>query len=150
MRERGGKLKRYLDFFIGIPLLWLAVVFRLLFRRKNTTVKPAYATGGWAQPQNAAILCLAAVGDTVLLSGLIKALAGKQLELDLYVSSANKGLDKLLPPVNAIYSFSLIEIPQMIEQIRQRKYQYFIDSSPWARLPAIVSALSDAIITIGF
>ncbi|MDE5879265.1 MAG: glycosyltransferase family 9 protein, partial [Desulfovibrio sp.] len=98
------------------------------------------------------IICLGAIGDLLLLSGLISGLR-RQLpdaELELVVSSANAGALPLVGDVDATAAFDVRHAPAMLHHVRARRYDLLIDSTQWARFAAIVSSLSGAGLTVGF
>jgi len=95
---------------------------------------------------------MGAIGDTVLLSGLINGLVQEQPEgsVDFYTTKANSQAALLLPNINTIYSYRLSEIIKMIKDIRSRRYDLLLDSTQWARMGAIISAFSRAGVIVGF
>jgi len=58
--ERIDKIKRLLDFWLGIPLLAVIGLLRLPFKRETIP-----------QIKSVAFLCFGAIGDLILLSGVI-------------------------------------------------------------------------------
>lgn len=141
MSERGNSLLRFLDRWLGIPLCLAAS----LIRKLETPVKPE-------EPARAALLCLGAIGDLLLLNFLIQALAGKfpNLKIDLLLSRANAQAGELLPNINSIKVFSAARPDQIIAYLRAQKYDLLIDSGQWARIGALICNCSGAGCIVGF
>ena len=62
MKERGNAKLKFFDKFIGIPLVFILGLLRK--KNKETSINP----------QNMIIVMIAAIGDTILLSSIIKEL----------------------------------------------------------------------------
>ncbi|MBD5558618.1 MAG: glycosyltransferase family 9 protein [Desulfovibrio sp.] len=142
--ERGNRLHRWLDRYAGIPLAALAAGGRML-ERPRRSADPADA-------RRVGIICLGAIGDLLLLSGLLEGLRRRlpEAELELVVSSGNAGAAPLIPHADAVTAFGVRHVPTMLRHVRARRYDLLIDSTQWARLGAIVSNLSGAGLTVGF
>jgi ADP-heptose:LPS heptosyltransferase len=142
MAERGNRLYRFLDRYIGIPFTIPAAIFRRLDRRRK-------------QDNNVfkiAVICLGAIGDLLLLSGLlngIKKLYPKS-ETTLFTSMDNRSAAQLLENTDHIYSFPVSAFIKTIRFMRQNRFDLLIDSTQWARVGAVISAFSGAGYTIGF
>ncbi|MDE7240458.1 glycosyltransferase family 9 protein [Desulfovibrio sp.] len=142
--ERGNRLHRWLDRYAGIPLAALSAGGRLLERPRRAAAPEAARRVG--------VICLGAIGDLLLLSGLLEGVR-RQLpgaELELVVSSGNAGAAPLIPHADAVAAFGVRHVPAMLRHVRERRYDLLIDSTQWARLGAIVSNLSGAGLTVGF
>lgn len=139
MTERGNKKNRLIDRYLGIPLTIPAA----LFRRIDRPGKPKKIT-------TAAVICLGAIGDLLLTSGLINALRAEGVAVDLYTSKANEQAARLLANVRESSPYRLSEIPVMIGKIRKNRYDLLIDTTQWARVGSLVSAFSKAGLTVGF
>ncbi|MDR0454438.1 MAG: glycosyltransferase family 9 protein [Deferribacteraceae bacterium] len=140
MSERGNRRNKLLDRYIGIPLTIPAAIVRLFERRRIKKI------------DKMAILCMGAIGDTVLLSGLISGLVNElgKGTIDIYTTKANSQAALLLPHINTIHSYGISEIPYMIKDLRSHRYDLLLDSTQWARMGAIISAFSRAGIIAGF
>ncbi|MDR2884845.1 MAG: glycosyltransferase family 9 protein [Deferribacteraceae bacterium] len=140
MSERGNKLNKLIDRYIGIPLTVPALLFRKLEKRRTNSYSKI------------SILCMGAIGDVLLLSGLINALRSKvpNATIDLYTTKANAQAALLVSGVDNIHSFSLSQIKEMVQCMRSKKYDVLLDSTQWARVGAIISAFSKALVTVGF
>lgn len=141
MSERGNGFLRFLDFWAGIPLVFLTASLRKFARRKIPK-----------SPERICILCQGAMGDLLLLSGLINALHDKfpAACLDLLLSHTNAGAASLLYHIHNVHVFSIKRPDKIILFLRRQNYDLLIDSSQWARLGAIISNCSASSCTIGF
>ncbi len=138
MAERGNKKNRFIDKYVGIPLTIPAHLIRRVDKpKKNGSDK-------------AAIICLGAIGDLLLVSGLINSIRGRFKQIDLYTSMANASSASFLANVDNVYSYPLSKLPAMISTIRRERYDILLDTTQWARVGALVSALSKAGVTVGF
>lgn len=139
--ERGNSLLRFLDRWLGIPFCLATSLLRKLGRH----AKPE-------EPARAALLCLGAIGDLLLLNFLIQALAARfpRLKIDLLLSRANAQAGELLPNINAIKTFSITRPDKIISYLRAQKYDLLIDSGQWARISAIICNCSGAGCSAGF
>lgn len=132
---------RFLDRWAGIPLCLATSLLRM---PKNHRPPP--------DKGRAAILCLGAIGDLLLLSALTNSLRQKckGLKIDLIVSRANQEAAALLPGISQARAFPVTRPDRIISYLRRQKYDVLIDSSQWARIGALISNLSGAALTAGF
>ncbi|MBD5646694.1 MAG: glycosyltransferase family 9 protein [Desulfovibrio sp.] len=142
--ERGNRLHRWLDRYAGIPLVALAAGARRL-ERPRRKADPE-------EPRRVGIICLGAIGDLLLLSGLLEGLRRQlpEARLELVVSSGNAVAAPLIPHADAVTAFAVRHVPAMLRHVRARRYDLLIDSTQWSRLGALVSNLSGAGLTVGF
>lgn len=141
MRERGNRLIRWLDRYMGVPLAGLTTCMRLGCQREIPV-----------EPKRVGVLCLGAIGDLLLLSGLINGLRRRlpSARLELLVSPANTAAVPLIPNIDGHASFDVRHVPYLVAYVRRRHYDVLVDSSQWARLGALVCNLSGAACTVGF
>lgn len=141
--ERGNSLLRQLDWYAGIPLAAATAVVRLLERPRKDAL---------AEPKRVGIICLGAIGDLLLLSGLIRGLRQQlpDARLELILTSANANASTLIDGVDETLVFHIRHVWSIVHLVRGRHYDLLIDSTQWARLGAIVSNLSGARQTVGF
>lgn len=134
-RARAGGLVRWLDRWLGIPLV---LVVGLLRRRRPR---------GWRHaPRRIAVLKTAAIGDTILLEPCLRALAqagqAAGAEVRLFCGGSNHPLTPLLPlPVTEL---RILRPWQALAQLRRWRPDLVIDAEPWARVNALLAAASGA------
>ena len=140
MKERGNSFFRCLDRYCGIPLAGLTACVR-----RHRQIPPA-------DVRRIGILCFGAIGDLLLLSGLINGLRQTyaSARITLVVSRANTAAVPLVPGIDAHASFGVQQVRDMIAYMRNQQFDLLFDSTQWARLGAVVSNLSGARFTIGF
>lgn len=136
--------RRHWDRWLGIPLT--AVVGVFLKRR------PAVSSG---TTQKILLIKLAAVGDTVILIPVIRALrkAMPEARIDWLVSKTNVGLAKTVPYVDTCHlwaGYSPAFMAGMIATLRREKYDAVIDFEQWARGTALIAFLTGAPVRLGF
>lgn len=137
-RSRGRKLLRWLDAWIGIPMVFVMGLFK---RRRPLP----------AAPKNVAVLRTVGIGDTVLLSGIVQGLlsAYPGVRLTVFTGSSNAAMARLIPGVR------VVELPitspwQCLRMIRQEEYDLMIDFGPWPRVDALLTGLSRSKCVAGF
>lgn len=142
--ERGNRLHRWLDRYAGIPLAAMAAAARAAARSRRC--------GEPAQARRVGVICLGAIGDLLLLSGLLRGLRRELplASLELVVSPGNAGAVPLIGEADAVAAFDVRHVVSMVRHVRARHYDLLFDSTQWARLGAIVSSLSGAGLTVGF
>ncbi|MDE6734802.1 MAG: hypothetical protein K2J64_04980, partial [Desulfovibrio sp.] len=141
--ERGNRLLRRLDWYAGIPLAAVTAAARAAERPRACAASEAKRVG---------VICLGAIGDLLLLSGLLRGLR-RQLpgaELELIVSTGNAETVPLIGDTDAVAVFNVRHVGAIVRHLRGRRYDLLFDSTQWARLGAIVSNLSGARLTVGF
>lgn len=141
MSERGNRILKFLDFAAGVPLAGLTSAVRL----------PAHRL-----PENPrlhiAVLCLGAIGDLLLLSGLLDGLR-RQIPsafLEVISSTANAAALPLLPEVDSARAFPVSKPLAILKYLRKQKLDLLIDSSQWSRIGNVLANLSGAKVTAGF
>ena len=137
--ERNNKILKLLDKTIGIPLVYLLGILRF---KKNI-------------PKNIntiAILATAAIGDTIIMSGVVNSIKKKypNSKIILFCGASNYEVAKLLSNIDKIEKLPIKNIIKSIEIIRQYKFDIWIDFGPWPRLNALLSHFADALFKIGF
>lgn len=144
--ERGNQMQRRLDSWIGIPLVFLAgcaLRVRRLFAPRRFDPAAARKVG---------ILCLGAVGDLLLATGLVEGLrrALPAASIEILTSRANAAARYLLPEGYETAAFGIRDIPGITSHLRAARYDILVDTGQWARISALVSAASGAKCTVGF
>lgn len=146
--ERGCLWKRWADRWLGIPLVGIGAIWRRLecrFRQKSTP-NPG------RDPERIGVLCFGAIGDTLLASASVVLLHQEwpQAKIQLITSRANAGAALFIPHITETRAFTITDVWGMIRYVRQCRFDLFMDTGQWARLGALISALSGARRTAGF
>ena len=139
-------LQRRLDAWVGIPLVFLA---GLANRARRVCVKPSPEPG---EIRRVGVLCLGAIGDLLLASGLLSGLRRElpNATIEIIVSKANAPCGALLHPAYDTAVFAVADVPALVRHVRSRRYDLFIDIGQWPRISALIAALSGAGRTVGF
>lgn len=142
MGERGNTIYHRLDRYAGIPLAILSGGLR----KKSHTISDA------GSAKRIGILCLGAIGDMLLASALVNGLAARLPEASIEVisSRANASALDLLGNVSRKSAFAVKNPLALLNYVRSRKFDFFVDTTQWARLGALISNLSGARCAIGF
>ncbi|MDR2745220.1 MAG: hypothetical protein LBB66_08550, partial [Desulfovibrio sp.] len=141
--ERANRRLRRLDALVGVPL-----VNALSLTRKP----PEAAAPALPAPRGIAVLCFGAVGDTLLATALLRALAGMYPNAEIRVlgSDANAQALPLLGPRFKTAVFPIRSFWGMARHLRALRPDLLFDTTQWARVGALVTLLSGVRHTIGF
>jgi heptosyltransferase I len=137
--ERGRASLRFFDRYLGIPIVYLLG----LIKRKRKLL-PGFESVG--------LLVTAAIGDTVLLSGVIWDLR-KQFpdkEIVLFTTESNYEIGRLLSGPDQVVRLSLKNPFRAVRSLRARKVDVLCDFGSWSKLNALYSRLSGARFSVGF
>lgn len=139
MKLRGKKYLKNLDKYIGVPLLFLFGLIRI--RRKLPKII-----------NNVGILLVPAIGDIILISGLLEEikLKYKNTTIHLFVPSEYGDVLSLIKKYDSFTKINLSKPIKTLGLIRKNTFDIFIDASQWARSTALVSVFSKSKFTIGF
>lgn len=96
------------------------------------------------------VLAPAAIGDTVLASGLIQDLAGVGARITVIASPANAGVVPLLPGVHGHLTIPITRPDRALAAVRSADFDVVVDITPWPRINAVLAGLSGASLTVGF
>jgi ADP-heptose:LPS heptosyltransferase len=141
-RERGNVRLRFLDRYFGIPI----IIILGLLKRKN----------GYFCLDNineVAFLHTAAIGDTVLLSAIVKDLkeAYPDTNLTVFVGPCNYEMAKLISGVERIIKLPVNNPIESVKSImKSGVFDIWIDFGPWPRLNSLLTHFSRAKLKIGF
>jgi len=137
--QRGKALNRFLDFYLGIPVLNLLASFR----RQRTFPQ---------RPRRIGLLFNPALGDTLLASAAAQEIRSlfPEGKLILFATSSNVAAAKLLPAIDSIEVLPITNPLKSIRMLRQRKLDLMLDFTAWQRLTAMYSLLCGARYTVGF
>lgn len=139
MEIRGQKKLKIIDRYVGIPLVFLAG----LFKRKKIIPENINYIG---------VLLTPAIGDTILLSAPLKDLKQKinPKQLIIFVPKENKEAAELINIADQVVSLNLRYFLESVKIIRSYSIDLFIDFSQWARLNALFTYFSKSKFKIGF
>lgn len=139
--ERGSKLLKFLDRYIGIPLVFILGILTL-FRKKSL-------------PENVkkiALLKTAAIGDTVLLTSIIQDLKKNYpgAQIHLYCGKSNYGFGKLIADCDKVIELPIKNVLKLKKIIQFEEYDLFLDFGAWPRINSICSYWAKAEYKVGF
>ena len=139
MSERGSATLRTLDRYAGIPVVRAAGVVR----RKRTPPEEIRRVG---------ILKAYAIGDTVLLSAIVRDLATALPEAEIVFFSGldNATTAELIEGVSDVVSIPISRPWLTVRRLRQTRVDVLLDFGAWPRVEALETALSGARYTVGF
>jgi heptosyltransferase-3 len=138
--RRGSKKNRMMDFWVGIPLLNLLVLFR--GRRRN-----------WPERvQRVGVMCSPALGDALLFSAVVQDLrrALPEVEIVHLCMKQNLAAAELIGGVDRRVFIDLIQVAGSVRKIRDERFDVLLDFTSWQRLTAFYSLMSGAKFTAGF
>ena len=139
--ERANSKFRFLDRFIGIPIIFLLG----LLKKRNKILPDSI--------KKAAFLKTAGIGDTALLSAVVKDFkdAFPSAWLTFFVASNNYEMAQLISGIDRIIKLPVAKPLECIHRIRESgKYDIWIDFGPWPRINALLSYFSNARLKVGF
>lgn len=139
MKERGNPRLRWLDRYLGVPLLAaLGAV-----RRRHPRPDHIGRLG---------LLKMTAIGDTVLLSAVVADLAAAfpDAQLVMFVGRENAGVASLIDGVSEVVLLPTTRPAAVVREIRRHRLDVMLDFGPWSRLEAAYAALSRARFSAGF
>lgn len=136
---RSSKFERQLDRIFGVPIIFL---IGLLGRRRSLPDSPNRI--GIIQPS--------AIGDMILISGLLLHLRRcyPKAEIHVFHGPYNGAAAQLMPVELIAHSCVFTKPLTTLRQLRDANLDILIDSAPWTRLTALLTALSGARTKVGF
>jgi heptosyltransferase III len=137
--ERGSRVKRALDRWIGCPAVWLLG----LARRRRACPSEVERIG---------ILMYGAIGDALLASSIIHDLRERYptARIVAFVSETNRDALDLVEGPDACIVTPIGRPLRVIAILQRHKFDILIDVGQWPRISALVAALADARFTVGF
>ncbi len=140
--ERGSDILRFLDRYLGIPIVTTLGFFKKKRERPQLIEKIA-------------LLKTAAIGDTVLLSAVVRDIKEKlpNSEIFFFTGSSNYEIAKIIS--GEFSNVNVIKLPiknpfRAISIIRQYEFDVWLDFGAWPRLNALFSYFSNAKFKVGF
>lgn len=152
MRERSNWLLRFFDFYFGIPLVVLLGFFKRLFSFRQKECRIDFSKCGKLV---IGILKEAAIGDFVILSGVIMDIARNIPDATLIIccSSENKNIVDLLD-VNLPLKVFVIPMTNIFKILRVvfslPEMDFWLDFGQWPRINAVISFFVKAKCKVGF
>ena len=143
MRGRGSKLMKRLDRYIGIPVLYLLGKCR----HKQDFPQDIGDT------PRIAVIKTAAIGDTVLVSAMVRELheAYPQSHITVICASNNVAMVKLLPYVDEILVFDIKSpVRALLAVHRLPEFDFVFDFGPWPRINGVITWALRAKFKVGF
>lgn len=139
MQLRGNNFLRFLDRYLGVPLLY-ACAFLKRTRQAPTQV----ATIG--------VLKLAGIGDLILLSGVIQDLRNyyPAAKIILFCGKDNVAAASLIPHVTSVEELSVFNPVKALRSLRKTKLSLLLDFGQWSRIDALLTFFSGARFIVGF
>lgn len=139
MSDRGNMLLRWGDRFVGIPLVFLLGIFRRKKKRAESF-------------KHVGILATAAIGDTLLLSPVIKDFFKKypDSEIVIFCGKTNRGTFNMALPGMNIVTIPVGNPLKSIKIIREYKFDLFLDFGPWPRINSLLTHFSKSLCKVGF
>jgi heptosyltransferase I len=136
--ERGNPRLRLLDRYVGIPI----VAAGGLFRRRRPVPR---------EPQRIGVLNSTTIGDTVLLSAVLRDLAGAfpSAEVALFSGSGNSSIARLIEGIT-LRPIRLTDPRSAIRAVRAMKPDVILDFDQWPRIEAVYCLFSGADFRAGF
>lgn len=148
---RGNKLLKLIDYYIGIPLVWLLSFF--IGGQKSADLRTL-------QPKRILVVKLVALGDAVLLVPSLRALRKHfpDAEIIFLGTSLTENIIKQFPEyVDKIISLDVVRLGKspayvldMISMLRSLNFDVVIDFEQWTRLTPLLIAFANIPIRIGF
>lgn len=138
--ERGNKILRLLDTWVGIPLVLAAG----LKHRKRKPPPVLHRVG---------VLCLGCIGDLVLLSGPIADVLTKHpnTQLTLFCSKPNQEIARMIPGVAEVVVLPVKRPWEAVQMVRASgSFDAWLDSGQWPRLNALLSFAARTGFRVGF
>ena len=136
--ERGNRKLRLLDRYVGIP----AVAVGGLVRRRHSLPD---------DPRRIGVLNSTTIGDTVLLSGVLRdvAAAFPSAEIILFAGRSNAAIARLIDGLT-VRPIRLTDPRRAVAAVRAAELDVILDFDQWPRIEAVYSMLSGAGFRAGF
>lgn len=139
--DRGNPRLKFLDRYVGIPLVALLAVPRRM--RGRRPVPEEWNTIG--------ILLTAGIGDAVVATGALRDLraARPDARIILFVTANNASFARLLSAPDAVIELPVRQLWDAVSRVRAERCDIVVDFGAWRRFDAVLARLSGAHVTIG-
>ncbi len=136
---RGKPFLKLLDRYLGIPMIYLLGLMKV-----KKTLPSGFDSIG--------VLVTGAIGDTILLSGVIADLRKHfpDKTIVLFTTASNYEIGQLLSGPDQVVKLPLKNPFRAIRTLRAAKVDCLFDFGSWSRLNALYSCLSAAQFSVGF
>ena len=146
---RGSRKNKIIDFFLGVPLVYLLGLIRKTFLRRYARPK---------KPQRVLFIKLAAIGDTILFLSVIKAFRSKfpDARIDLLASPINQELLRSVPFIDQVHILPLGATSQQtglfrfLGGLKENQYDLAIDGEQWSRFSPLAAFYAKIQYLVGF
>lgn len=144
MAERNNKILKVVDRYAGIPVVVALGIVTKLTRGKRNSIE---------LPKRIAVMKTAAIGDTVLLSAIVKDLRNSfpEAEIVFFSGASNYAAAEMIADLDQVIKLPIKNIFAAIKTLRLAgRFDYFCDFDSWPRLNALYSFFVRAYLKIGF
>ncbi len=145
---RKKKIYRFLDKYLGIPLLFLLSIF--LKKRRRLPIENI---------RKILFIKLAAIGDTIILIPTFRAIKKKfpEAELTFLCTPVNYEIAKKIPYLDKIincdvhgFLYNPFKLLSFLKDLRKINYDVVIDGSQWERIASLFTLFTKSHYSIGF
>jgi ADP-heptose:LPS heptosyltransferase len=139
MKERGNRILRFADRWLGIPIIALLGALS-----KRRSVPEAIDVVG--------ILMFGVIGDTIFAASLARAIKmwRPNVTVVALVAKSNAGAIDLVDGIDEVMVVPVGRPLKAMRIVRARKFDVLIDTSQWPRIGAVLTVTSRSRYTIGF
>jgi heptosyltransferase-3 len=137
--ERGNRILRNLDKWLGVPLVFLAGQFRV--RRKCPE---------WAS--RVGIFMFGVIGDSLIASAIISDLKRRYPGSVVvgFMTDANRATAEILAGIDEFVFVPIADPIAAMRTVRRHRVDILIDCGQWARIGALLSIVAATKFTVGF
>ena len=140
--ERGNRVLRNLDKWVGVPLLLLLGLLNQIRIRKKCPEKAS----------RIGLLMLGVIGDSLLASAIVDDLKQRYPGAVVigFMTDANRATSEILSGIDEYIFLSLADPLEAMRTVRKHPLDILIDCSQWARIGALLSFVASSKFTVGF
>lgn len=142
MKERNNPLLKRLDFYLGVPLLFIIGLFR---RKRKPTELP--------KTPRVALIKTNAIGDSVLLAAIVDEVKREypRSRVTVVCSKTNEAMIRLIRGVDNIEIFAMgAPIASLWRLHRLPQFDRVLDFGPWPRINAVIALVLRTDFRVGF
>lgn len=139
--DRGNPRLKFLDRYVGIPIVGALGLRRLLRGRRPIP-------SGW---NTIGLFVTAGIGDAVLLTGVLHDLrvARPDARVVLFVTANNASFARLIAGPDTVVELPVRQVWSAVRQVRDERCDVIVDFGAWRRFDAVLTALSNARAIVG-